>query len=63
MADKFSNRGSNIVCSFVTNVIVVVGVLAFMYFGQQMSHGIGKSAFAVDNSKTPPLVNSVGYRD
>lgn len=34
-----TKRGNNTFCVVAANLIVVVGVLAFVYVGQQMSQG------------------------
>jgi hypothetical protein len=45
MAESTKRGSNNTFCVVAANLIVVVGVLAFMYIGQQMSHGtIGGNA-------------------
>jgi len=52
MAESTNSRGGNTLCAFATNFIVIIGVLAFVYIGSQMSHVGSRMDTAVHSSTT-----------
>jgi len=52
MAESIHSRGSNTLCAITTNVIVIIGVLGFLYVGQQLSHVGSRMDTAIQSSTT-----------
>ena len=63
MADRNSGRSSNILCAIATTVIVVVGLFAFAYVGQQVSLGNGKTNVTIEMPTTTPWLVEEPDRD
>lgn len=59
MKESFNNRRTNAICVSTTYVIVIVGILAFLYFGQQEIGHLGSRIDAIIPSlKTVPIAVS-----
>jgi hypothetical protein len=55
MAESINNRGGNILCLTTTYVIVIIGILAFLYVGQQIGHLDGRMDATIQSPKTAPI--------
>jgi len=55
MAESTNSRSDSTRCVIASTVIVVVGIFAFAYVGQQMSHGSSKVNVAVEVLRITPL--------